>query len=119
VSDGPRVVGWADVPEEVVYPGVSRAVVHGERQTLVRYRYAPGSRFPEHSHPEEQITAVLSGRIAFVVAGERLELGSGDVAVIPADVPHGAAVVGDEPVETLNALSPRRSRHPGDPSSPA
>ena len=115
------VAAWAEAPAEEVLPGVVRQTVHGARQSLVRYRYAPGTVFPVHAHPEEQITAVLSGRLVFEVAGERRELGPGGVVVIPGGVPHGAAVVGAEPVETLNALSPRRPTGPSvaSPADPA
>ena len=106
------MTAWASLPAEEVLPGIQRQTVHGERQTLVRYWYAPGSVFPVHAHPEEQITAVLSGRIRFEVAGEAREVGPGEVVVIPGGVPHGAVVVGAEPVETLNALSPRRAVGP-------
>lgn len=106
-----RVV-WLAVPEERVAPGVIRQVVHGARQTLVRYRYDPGTVFPIHGHPEEQITVVVAGRIAFDVGGERIVLAAGELLVLPGGVPHGATVVGDEPVETLNTLSPRRAGHP-------
>jgi quercetin dioxygenase-like cupin family protein len=104
---------WRGIPEETVYPGITRQVVQGERQTLVRYVYQPGAVFPEHQHPQEQITAVLSGRIEFSVAGKRYELAAGEVAVIAGDTPHGARVLGDAVVETLNALSPRRDVAPG------
>lgn len=112
------VWSWDEIPAEPVFAGVSRQVVHGERQTLVRYVYQPGSVFPVHSHPEEQITVVVTGRIDFTVAGTQLTLGPGQVAVIPADVPHGATVTGNEVVETFNALSPRRGESPfgGQPS---
>jgi quercetin dioxygenase-like cupin family protein len=115
------VTAWSEVPAEEVLPGVMRQTVHGARQSVVRYRYAPGVSFPVHAHPEEQITAVLSGRLVFDVAGERRELGPGEVVVIPGGVPHGAAVAGSEPVETLNALSPRRSTGPrvAAPTAPA
>lgn len=103
---------WSEIPAETVFPGITRQVIHGERQTMVRYVYAPGSVFPVHAHPEEQVTVVVSGRIAFDVNGERIELGPGGVAVIPANVPHGASVVGDETVETFNALSPKRGASP-------
>ena len=109
---GAQVRSWSDIPAEVVLPGITRQVIHGERQTLVRYVYAPGSVFPEHAHPQEQVTAVLSGEIAFTVAGERRVLRAGEVAVLPGGVPHGAEVVGDETVETLNSLSPRRDADP-------
>jgi quercetin dioxygenase-like cupin family protein len=103
---------WSELPAEEVLPGVERQTVHGKRQSLVRYRYAPGAVFPVHRHPEEQVTVVLSGRIVFEVEGERREVGPGEVVVIPGGVPHGAQVAGDEPVETLNALSPRRESGP-------
>lgn len=111
-ASGVRVAAWGELAAVEVLPGIVRQTIDGERQTLVRYRYAPGSVFPAHSHPEEQITAVLSGRIAFEVAGERVVLGPGEVAVIPGGVEHGAAVIGDEAVETLNCLSPRRAVAP-------
>lgn len=110
-------VNWMAIAAEEVYPGITRQLVQAERQTLIRYVYQPGSVFPEHHHPQEQITAVLSGEIEFVVAGERRVYRPGDVAVIPGDLPHGARVVGDAVVETLNALSPRREQSPG-PGAP-
>ncbi|MEA2514598.1 MAG: hypothetical protein QOJ59_4085 [Thermomicrobiales bacterium] len=103
---------WADLPTEEVLPGITRQVVDGGNQTLVRYVYAPGSVFPVHAHPEEQITVVVSGRIAFEIDGARCELGPGEVAVIPPNARHGAVVVGPDVVETFNALSPRRARNP-------
>ncbi len=103
---------WQSIPATEVYPGISRQSVDGEKQTLVRYVYQPGSVFPIHSHMQEQITTVLSGVIEFTVAGNIVQLGAGEVAVIPSDVPHGARVVGDAVVETFNALSPKRETHP-------
>jgi quercetin dioxygenase-like cupin family protein len=100
------------VPREEPLPGISRQTVHGENQTLVRYIYQPGSVFPVHSHPEEQITIVLSGTIDFTVAGVPLTLAAGESALIPANVPHGATVTGPEVVETLNTMSPRRANAP-------
>lgn len=106
-------MNWNEIPAEEVYPGITRQTVQGARQTLVRYVYQPGSVFPVHHHPQEQITAVLSGSIEFDVAGATATLGPGDVAVIPGDTPHGARVIGADVVETLNNLSPRREQAPG------
>jgi quercetin dioxygenase-like cupin family protein len=104
---------WAEIPPEEVYPGITRQVIQGEKQTMVRYVYAPESVFPEHHHPQEQITTVLTGRIEFDIAGDTVTFGPGDVGVIPSDTPHGARVIGDETVETINTLSPRRDESPG------
>lgn len=93
-------------------PGVARQTIHGANQTLVRYVYQPGSVFPVHNHPEEQITIVLSGTIDFTVDGVLLTLSAGECALIPANLSHGAVVTGSEAVETLNTMSPRRSTAP-------
>ena len=106
------VIDWSAEPAIEVYDGISRQVLNGERQTMVRYVYQPGAVFPVHSHSQEQITVVISGEIEFTVAGENMTLRAGQAAVIPAGIPHGARVVGDEIVETFNALSPRRESHP-------
>lgn len=104
---------WKDLPEEEVYPGIFRQTVSGDKQTMVRYRYAPGSVFPMHSHPQEQITIIISGTITFTVGGEVVTLTSGQAAIIPSGVEHGATVEGDSWVETFNAMSPRRDVAPG------
>jgi len=111
-TDPPAPIDWSSLPEETVTPGVTRQVVHGAHQTLVRYRYLPGSVFPVHAHAQEQITVVLSGRIRFDIAGSAADVGPGEVIVIPGNVPHGAITIGDQPVETLNVLSPRRETSP-------
>jgi quercetin dioxygenase-like cupin family protein len=110
----PVTVRWRDTPPEEVLPGITRRVVHGDRQSMVQYLYAPGSVFPRHAHPEEQVTLVVRGRIRFEFDDRTVALGPGEVAVIPGGVPHGARVIGDEEVETYNALSPRRDQNPLD-----
>jgi unsaturated pyranuronate lyase len=108
----PEVFAWDDAPVEQPLPGVFRQTIQGASQTLVRYRYAPGSRFPVHQHPHEQMTVVLAGAIVFQIDGVRHELAAGQVAVIPANAPHGAAVEGDDWVDTLNCLAPRPEAGP-------
>src|SRR5262249_41948535 len=70
----PGSIDWSQVPMETPLPGVSRQTIHGEKQTLVRYVYQPGSVFPTHHHPEEQVTIVLSGSIDFTVDGAPVTL---------------------------------------------
>lgn len=111
-TKAPYTVRWGDLDSETVTEGLERQVVHGDRQTMVRYVYQPGSVFPDHRHVEEQITVVLSGRIRFTVGKERFECGPGSCAVIPGGMPHSADVIGDQVVETLNAYSPRRDSQP-------
>ncbi len=107
------ISSWNELPEEEVYPGIFRQTISGEKQTMVRYRYAPGSVFPTHCHPQEQVTIVIGGTITFTVGDEVVTLTSGQAAIIPSSVEHGATVEGDSWVETFNAMSPRRDVAPG------
>ena len=108
----PDPIDWSQIPVEYPLDGIARQTIHGDSQTLIRYVYQPGSVFPVHQHPEEQITIILSGSIDFTVDGAPLTLSAGQCALIPANIPHGARVTGAEIVETLNTMSPRRTVAP-------
>ena len=51
-------ISWERVPVETVYPGITRQVVQGERQTLVRYVYQPGAVFPAQRGGGEPPSAI-------------------------------------------------------------
>lgn len=72
-----------------------------------RYVYPPGTVFPEHTHPVDKIDAVLSGRFALTLGGQTVVLGPGEWLAVPAGAVHRAAVIGDEPVVSLDAVRRR------------
>ncbi len=106
----PQTICWAEVPVEPVLPGVTRQRLDTQHMTVVRYQYEPDSTFPGHSHPEEQVVLVLSGQIEFTIADLQVRATAGHVLVIPPFVVHSARVPGKSPVETINVLSPRRTK---------
>jgi quercetin dioxygenase-like cupin family protein len=110
LAKGAQDTCWADLPVESVRPGVMRQRLDTQHMTVVRYQYKPEACFPSHSHPEEQVVLVLRGEIEFTVADLRARVAAGSVLVIPPFAVHSASVVGDSPVETVNVLSPRRTR---------
>ena len=65
-----------------------RPAIQGEYMEFGFYRYPAGTRKPPHAHPEEQIVAVLKGRLAYRIGTEEKILGPGDAAHIPAGVDH-------------------------------
>jgi quercetin dioxygenase-like cupin family protein len=71
---------------------------------VARYSYPPGTSFPDHVHEMDKIDAVLEGRFRMVVAGHLAVLGPGDWVAIARGVRHSAAVMGDEPVVSLDAV---------------
>lgn len=80
---------------------LSRQRVIGERMMISRIKLQRGCKVPMHSHANEQISCVMSGRLRFSLqdgpggAARTLEVGAGEVLVLPSGVPHGAEAVED------------------------
>jgi quercetin dioxygenase-like cupin family protein len=106
---GAFTVDWSHHEFTEVRPGIFGATVDTPQLTVTLYRYGAGSSWEEHRHPEDQISTVLEGEIDFTVAGELVRLEKGQVACLPGGVPH-SAVVGPEPVVTLNVYTLRGGR---------
>jgi quercetin dioxygenase-like cupin family protein len=58
----------------------------------------PGHRTPWHTHSAEEVVFIVKGRAEAGIGEERVALDAGDVALIPAHVPHGLENVGEEPM---------------------
>jgi quercetin dioxygenase-like cupin family protein len=71
---------------------------------VARYVYPPGTVFPDHTHGVDKIDAVVSGRLRLVVRGHLVVLDPGDWVEVPRGAVHNAAVVGEEPVVSLDAM---------------
>jgi quercetin dioxygenase-like cupin family protein len=92
----PTLFRWSDVEQEQLNPLVQRQFIHGEQAMLTRFVISRGGVIPLHSHPNEQISYVVSGIIEFNFGnGDRRTLNAGDVLVIPGGVPHSAVVLED------------------------
>ena len=74
--------------------------------TLGRVVIDPGESNPGHYHHNgEEILYLLKGRLKHWVGDEIVVLEAGDTLSIPADVPHRAVNVGDEPADMIVAYS--------------
>ncbi len=78
----------------------------GTKQELCWVKYDPGSTYPMHSHPYEQVSVVVQGRLRLTVGAETREVGPGDMWFAPADMPHGGEILGDEPVIFVDVYAP-------------
>jgi quercetin dioxygenase-like cupin family protein len=104
-----QLIRWDDIPLETVNDWMQRKIVTGERMTVARIWFKDGFLIPQHSHEMEQITQVVSGRLRFRFGEDRsevLDVGPGEVVVIPSNLPHEALSIGD--VEEVDMWSPRR-----------
>ncbi len=104
-----ELLQWDDIPMETVNPSMRRQIITGELMTVARIYFKDGFLVPMHSHHNEQITQVISGVLKFRLGkdgGEAIDVGPGQVIVIPANLPHEALVVGD--VVEMDMWAPRR-----------
>jgi len=92
-----------ELPKRELFPGISATIVHSEQITASRVSLDKGAILPEHSHPNEQWTHIISGELELKVGGETRILTPGMTAFIPSNVPHsGKASVACEVIDIFN-----------------
>jgi quercetin dioxygenase-like cupin family protein len=94
-------------PVEFV-PGLGFRPVLGQRAMTNFVSFGPGAVAPRHVHEEEQIVIILEGELVFDLDGDVRTMRKGDVAVIPAWVPHGAWTTEDSYCEEIDVFCPPR-----------
>jgi quercetin dioxygenase-like cupin family protein len=102
-------INWDEVPTEEVTPAMHRKMVWGEKLMIAKMKFKDGFLVPLHHHHHEQVTQVLSGTIRFWLGENKeqvMDIGPGDVLVIPGNLPHEALMIGD--VEEIDTWSPPR-----------
>ena len=75
--------------------------IPGREVVQARVDLAPGSSFPRHKHPGEEIIYVLTGTIDYEVACKWVTLKAGDVLFVPDGVVHAARNPGKVPAAEL------------------
>jgi len=82
--------------------------ITGEKLQLIWARFEPGGEYEMHSHPHEQFSFMVQGRMLLHVGDEEKEVGPGDIWYAPPNVVHGGKLVGDEPVIFVDVFTPIR-----------
>lgn len=107
------------MPEPVVVAPLAggSAALPGGRFAIAEWRDAGGERdrplyiSPLHTHlEEEEAWYVLEGRLRFLIGGEELEAGAGDVVIAPPGEPHTYWNPGPAPCRYLVVMGPRTAR---------
>jgi quercetin dioxygenase-like cupin family protein len=104
-----RYVHVDDISPAEFVPGLGFRPVLGQRAMANFVSFEPGTEAPRHVHEEEQIVIVLDGEFTFDLDGDVRVMKPGDVAVIPAWVPHGAWTTDSKCLEVDVFCPPRKS----------
>lgn len=88
-------------------PGIERTLLGYSESTMVcRFRLEKGAVIPDHVHPHQQFSTVISGKLSYTVGEECYEMGPGDSVMIAGDVPHSITVLEDS--LAVDVFSPMR-----------
>lgn len=101
------ITDWNKIPVEKTADGIERQMVVGQNMLMCRFRFAPFVVTAEHTHPHEQMTLVVQGKVKFTISGEEHILKAGDVIHFPPHNRHGATML-DEEVILIDIFSPIR-----------
>jgi quercetin dioxygenase-like cupin family protein len=97
MSEPPAVLhSWDEVPQEALTALIARRIITGERMMISQLELEAGAVVPTHAHENEQITHVLAGRMRFWLGSDEsqvVEIGAGEVLVIPPHLPHRVLVL--------------------------
>ena len=95
----PQHVRWSDLAPEPMNPLLTRQFISGSQGMLARIVLKRGCLVPRHSHPNEQIAFIEFGALRFTLGDEGATtdyvVRTGEVLVIPANVPHSAEALED------------------------
>ena len=98
------------IPPRTLAPGVTAKIASGEKMMFSLVTLAPDAVVPTHSHPHEQMGLMVSGTMAFTIAGETRVLSGNEMYFVPGGVPH-AAKGGPGGAVALDAFSPPREEY--------
>ncbi len=93
--DTTQLFTWDALDSEAVTDRIRRRIVTGERIMMAHIWLDGGAVVPEHSHEAEQLSWVFSGGLKFIIAGETIVVGPGELLLIPSGVPHEAVALED------------------------
>lgn len=86
---------WDAIAGEQITPHIFRRYITGDGVTVARFQLTKDGVVPRHSHDNEQVSCVISGRLAFRFDDQTVVVGPGEVMQIPGGVAHEVAVLDD------------------------
>ena len=97
---------WDTVAVEHLTDNISRRMIVGTKEMLVRWEFDKGAIAARHSHPHEQIVVMVQGKLRLKVGDAETIMGRDDIVVIPPGTPHEAEALEDTVV--IDIFSPPR-----------
>lgn len=78
---------------------ISKTLLDKPTGTLTLFAFDAGQGLSEHTSPYDAVVQILDGRAVITINGQEIEVGTGQLIVMPANVPH--ALAAKEPFKML------------------
>ncbi len=78
---------------------VSRTIINEKTGTITLFAFDEGEGLSEHSAPYDAYVQILDGAMDVTIGGEPFNLKSGEMIIMPADIPH--ALKATQPAKML------------------
>lgn len=102
-----KVYDLYDIQLTPIITGAHSRLISGRNTQLSFISMEPGSFFPHHIHPEEQMMFVLRGECSEIILDGEQKMKTNDVVRIPGNMVHGAKI-GDLGCDALDIFWPAR-----------
>jgi quercetin dioxygenase-like cupin family protein len=102
----PTLTAWDNIAPEPMSPLITRQYITGTHTTVARIVLLKDAVVARHSHPNEQISQLLSGSVVFHFDDHDLTLLPGEALTIPPHIPHRVIALQDS--VALDIFSPIR-----------
>lgn len=100
----------ADVAKEVIGTGRARYLTHTDNVMMVVIDFEDGPSAepdPPHSHPHEQVSYVVEGKVKVFIGEKSHEIAPGDMFTVSPNVPHAIQLL-TEKVRLVDTFTPLR-----------
>ncbi len=107
---------WSELASETITPKYSTthgATVNGQKLSVGLYKIPAGTGAQPHAHPNEQVIAVMKGRMRFRLGKEERIVGAGEVILVPPGTEHQTTAIDDVEFFNCKDLVPGFSIHEG------
>lgn len=73
---------------------VSRTIAENDSGTITLFAFDDGQNLSEHTAPFDAFVQILDGKAELIIAGEAVEASTGQIVLMPANIPHAVKAKG-------------------------
>ena len=88
-----HAIGLNDFVDYAPGAVVSKTLIDKKVGTLTLFAFDAGQGLSEHTAPYDAVVHILDGEAELVIAGKPVKARSGELAIMPAGVPHAVRAV--------------------------